>query len=95
MAQVVLEGRFDERDIQVAPSLQEFLSIARFLQLGVLGILAGLPCLLEHPEVEPFIRMSEELGFGLDLSGGGQYGETNIRYTDSSPACSSVPNVGE
>lgn len=78
MAQVVLEGRFDERDLRVAPSLQEFLSIARFLQLGVLSILAGLPCLLEHSEVESSIQMSEDLGLGLGLSGGGEYGEAKI-----------------
>lgn len=78
MAQVVLEGRFDERDIRVTPSLEEFLSITRFLQIGVLSILASLPCLLEHPEVESSIQMSEDLGLDLGLPGGGEYGEINI-----------------
>ena len=65
----MLGGLFDEWDVRVVPSLKEFVDCARFTQLGFLSILAGVPCLLEHLEVKPFIKMEEELTMSSSTGG--------------------------
>lgn len=65
--QVDIRGNFDEWDLRVFPPLEDFVSRAKCAQLEVLAVLAGVPCLLEHPEVKPYQTMVEGYGLGFDL----------------------------
>lgn len=53
------------------PPLQSFVERAKRAQLQVLSVLARVPCLLEHPEVQPYQAMVEGYGLGFDLPQGG------------------------
>lgn len=51
------------------PPLKSFVDRARHAQLAVLAVLARVPCVLDHPDVTPYMNMVEGHGLGLDLPG--------------------------
>lgn len=51
------------------PPLKCFVDRARYAQLAVLAVLACVPCVLDHPNVTPYMDMVKGHGLGLDLPG--------------------------
>lgn len=44
--------------------------------MAVLSVLAEVPCLVEHPDIKPYVKMVNGHGLGLDLpQQQGAYGE--------------------